>query len=166
MPVRAGRGSNPAPSAGRGPIAEAQRADEPTALAGGLDDRADHQGRDRLAEAAGHAQRDELVRRVAGQGLADPRMGRPGIGDDDLEPPGFGAGALHHHAGRAPVQRLAHEGVPVVPRPRSADRDEHLARVQPAMIVGAAGDFPVRAPHELGLGEQPPQAHRRNPLLG
>ena len=73
---------------------------------------------------------------------------------------------LHHHAGRAPVECLEHEAMPVVTRPRPADRDEHLARVEPAMIVAAAGDFPVRAADEPGLREQPPQAHRRDPPLG
>ena len=105
----------------------------------------------------------EPLGRVAGEGLADPRMGRAGVVDDHLEPAGLGAGVLQHHARGAPVERLAHEGVAVVAR--VADRDEHLARVEPAMVVGAAGDLPVGAAHEPGLGEQPPEAHRGDPLL-
>ena len=109
---------------------------------------------------------EQVVRRVAGQRLADPRVRRHGVGDDDLEPARVGAGAFHHHAGGAPLQGLAHERVPVVARPRLADRHEDLAGVQPAMIVGAAGDFPVGATDELGLREQSTQAHRGNPPLG
>ena len=87
----------------------------------------------------------------------------PGVVDDHLEPAGLGAGVLQHHAGGAPVERLTDEGVAVVAR--VADRDEHLTRVESAMVVGAAGDLPVGATHEPGLGEQPPEAHRGNPLL-
>jgi hypothetical protein len=39
--------------------------------------------------------------------------------------------------------------------PRVAYRDEDLARIEPSMIVGAAGDLPVGATHELSLGKQP-----------
>src|SRR5262249_9772874 len=39
------------------------------------------------------------------------------------------------------------------------------ARVEPAMVVGAAGDLPIGAAHEPGLGEQPPEAHRGDPPL-
>ena len=106
------------------------------------------------------------MRGVAGQSLANPSVGRRGIGDNDLEPPGFGAGAFHDHAGRTPFERLAYKEMPVVTRPCLPGRDEHLTWFQPAMIIGAAKDFPVRTPHELGFGEQPPQADRGKPPLG
>ena len=167
MPFLTVAGWKPAPSgAGRGPIAKAERADESASIAGGLDDRAHHQRRDRFSEAAGDSHGHKLTRGVAGQGLANPRVGR------------------RRRWGRSPgAARLRGRGVPPPRRPRLVraprarrdarrtrpclpGRDEHLARLQPAMIVGAAKDFPVRTSHELGFGEQPPQADRGKPPLG
>ena len=73
---------------------------------------------------------------------------------------------FEHHAGRPAFERLAHEKMAIVTWLRLRGRDENLARLQPAMIVGAARDIPVRTSHELGLGQQPPQADRGNPTLG
>ena len=89
-----------------------------------------------------------MMRRVAGEGLADPCVSGPCIGNNDLKPPGLGARLLHHHARCAAVKCLAHKAMAVITRASLGDGNEQLARLQPAMIVAAAGDFPVRTSHE------------------
>ena len=96
--------------------------------------------------------------------MAEPRQGHPRVGDEHLEPPCLGTEPLDDHPGRPALQRLGDERMPVVPRP--LDRNEDLAGVEPAAIGRAAGDLPVGAPHEPGIGKEPPQAHRGNPPLG
>jgi hypothetical protein len=140
-------------------VAETHRANKSKSLAGGLEDRTDHQCRDRSAQAAGDTQGQELARGVTCQGLADPRVCRPGVTNDDLKPAGLDARPLYDHAGRAPFERLAYKKMAVIARPCVGERDEHLARVEPAMIVGATGDFPINTAYKLAFGEQPPQAH-------
>ena len=87
-------------------------------------------------------------------------------GTIDLKSPGFGARAFARHAGRSALKRLATKSGRRIPACALRRCHEHLAGFQPAMIVGAAKDFPVRAPDELGFGEQPPQADQGKPPLG
>ena len=147
-----------APSGRWSPSDQPLPPDQAASQAGGLEDRADHQAGDRLAVRARHAQRDEPLGGIAGQRVADPSVGRSGVVDDHLKPAGFWTGLFDHHARRAPVERLADEAVPVVAG--GSDRDEHLARIEPSVVVGAARDLPVGTSHELSLGEQPSEAHR------
>ena len=144
-------------------VGPAQRADQAAPQAGGLEDRVDKQSGDGLTEGPRHAQGHQALRGIAGQGLANQGVGGPGVVHNHLKPARLRAGTLHNHARGAPVEGFTHEGVAVVAH--VADRDEDLARVEPAMIVGAAGDLPVGAAHELGFGQQPAQAHRGNPPL-
>jgi hypothetical protein len=159
-----GPGDGHADRVGRHPVGPAERADQTEPGAGRLEDRPQEQARHRLASRAGDADRHQLLAGVARQGVTEPRQRDPRIGHDHLEPTGLGAGALDHHPRRAPVERLPDERMPVVPPP--PDRDEDLARVEPAAVGRAAGDLPVVAPHELGLGEHAAKAHRWNSLLG
>ncbi len=144
-------------------VGPAQRADQPAPQAGGFEDRVHEQAGDGLAEGSGHAQGGQPPGGIAGQGLADQGVGRPGVVDNDLEPPGLGAGTLDDHPRGAPVEGFTHEGVAVVAG--VANRHEDLAGVEPAMIVRTAGNFPVGAAHEMGFGEQSSQAHRGNSPL-
>jgi len=97
--------------------------------------------------------------------MANPRISSQRIGDDDLESPRFGTRVLHDHPCSSTVECLAHKDVPVIPRLWFSNCDEHLARLEPAMIVAATSDFPIRAAYEGGLWKQSPQAYRGNSPL-
>jgi hypothetical protein len=97
-----------------------------------------------------HADQAEVVRGVAGQRLAEPGQRLPGVGDDDLEPAGVGAGAFDHHPGGPAFQGLADEVVAVAGL--APDRDVDLAGVEPSAVGGAARNLPVATAEELRLG--------------
>ena len=106
-----------------------------------------------------------MVRRIAGECLANSCMSCPGIGNDDLKTPGLGARVLNDDTRCSAVKCLTDMAVAVITGPCLRDGNEQLAGVQPAMIVAAAGDFPVRTSHESSIGEQLPQTHRGNASL-
>jgi hypothetical protein len=107
----------------------------------------------------------EYLRGVACKRLADSCVGSTCVGDDDLKSSSLWADAFHYYASRAALERFVYKAVPVVPGSRLRNRNEQLPGIEPAMIVAATRNFPVRASHEMGPGEQSPQAHRGNAPL-
>ena len=68
------------------------------------------------------------------------------------------------HAHGPSFEGLRDERMAIVPV--AFDRHKDLAGIKTATIRRAAGDLPVAAALEPGLGEQSPQAHRGDTLLG
>ena len=116
-----------------------------------------------LPRSTGDADGPDPAGRVAGQGLADPGQGHPAVVDDHLEPAGLGASPLDHHARRAMLQGPGDEVMAVAPL--APEGHEDLAGVELPGVGGAAGDLPVLAALEPGLGQESPQADRGNPTL-
>ena len=102
---------------------------------------------------------------LTGERLADPCIRSTGVGNDDLKAAGQRAGTFEHDAGCTAVKCLTYKAVAVVTGAGSCDGNEQLAGFQPAMIIAAAGNFPVLASQELALGDQLSQAHRGNALF-
>ena len=94
-------------------------------------------------------------------------MSRRGVGDDQpgaARLRGKGCSSTTPAAPRSSASRT--KAMAVVARPAIPGRHEYLARFEPAMIVGAAKDVPVRTSDELGFRKNLPQADRGNPPLG
>ena len=103
-------------------VGPAEPADQAMSAAGGFEDRAEEDGGQRRAGGSRHADGEQVLGGIARQCLAEPRQRARGVGDDDLEPARFGDGPLDHDPRRAPLERLGHEGVAVVPRCRGPRR--------------------------------------------
>jgi hypothetical protein len=128
----------------------------PKPFSGGFENRPHDRRGNRSTVTTGNSEHIKLLRRVAGQCLTDPRVGSARVGHDNLQTPGLRTVLFHYDPRCAALKCLLHKLMAIAAGRRLGDGHIQLPRVKSAMIVAAAGDFPVHTSYKLSLRKHSP----------